>query len=211
MMNVFAAEVGVSDRVKDAWDVIMAGHTREIDLGKANNRHFVQLAGAGLDAQVVKETTVQSKRELGPLAYVLSTAQVCGRKPPKLIVEADGQSVEGSFVLLGNGRFYGGRMEFFHEARMDDGLLDVLVFPKTGCFDLAWYFGNMLFKRHAELEDVTYLQAKTVRVLSEEEVPVELDGEFVSELPVTFTIAPRKLRVLVPPNGKTTGRRPIFS
>jgi YegS/Rv2252/BmrU family lipid kinase len=210
-MNVFASELGVSNKVREAWEIIQAGHTREIDLGRANNRHFVQLAGAGLDAQVVKETTTESKRELGPLAYVLSTAQVCGRKPPKLIVEADGESVEGSFVLLGNGRFYGGRLEFFRDARMDDGLLDVLIFGKTGHFDLAWYFGHILMKRHTDLSDVTYLQAKTVRVVSDEPVPVELDGELVSELPVTFTIAPRKLRVLVPPPSDAAGRRQFFS
>lgn len=208
-MNVFASELGVSSKVREAWEIIQAGHTREIDLGQANDRHFVQLAGAGLDAQVVKETPTDMKRELGPLAYLLSTAQVVGRKPLQLSVEADGQKVDGCFMLLGNGRYYGGRLEFFQNARLDDGLLDVLVFGKAGYLDLARYFGTMLFKQHTNLSDVTYLQAKTVKVTSEEEVPVELDGELVSTLPVTFSIAPRKLRVLAPAPAREASRRPL--
>ena len=46
-MNVFAAELGLPDRLSEAWAVIEAGHTREIDLGIVNGQHFVQLAGVG--------------------------------------------------------------------------------------------------------------------------------------------------------------------
>lgn len=197
-MNVFAAELGLPSRVREAWRVIEAGHVREIDLGRANRKYFVQLAGVGLDAQVVKETSWDMKRNLGPLAYLLSTAQVAARKPPRLLVEANGQSVEGSFVLIGNGRYYGGPIEFFPDARIDDGLLDVLVFQKSSYLDIARYFGYLLMKRHTGLADTAYIQARTVRVSSDEAVPVEVDGELSAELPVTFRIASRKLRVIVP-------------
>ena len=66
-MNVFATELGLPTRLRDAWKVILAGHVREIDLGRANRQYFVQLAGVGLDAQVVKETSWDLKRDLGPL------------------------------------------------------------------------------------------------------------------------------------------------
>src|SRR4051812_29924734 len=120
-MNVFAAELGLPRRLSDAWRVIQAGHTREIDLARANRQYFVQLAGVGLDAQVVKETTRTLKKNFGPLSYLISTAQIAARKPPVIIADCDGRVLEGSFVLIGNGRFYGGPIPFFSRARVDDG------------------------------------------------------------------------------------------
>jgi diacylglycerol kinase (ATP) len=197
-MNVFAAELGVPKRLRDAWRIIQSGHTRVIDLARANRHYFVQLAGVGLDAQVVKETSWTSKRAFGPLSYLFSTAQIAARKPPRLIVESDDRVLEGCFVLIGNGRFYGGPIEFFKKARVDDGLLDVLVFKKMGHLDLARYFAHILVGKHAGLADVEYFQAKKVQVRSDEAVPVEVDGELASELPVTFRISSKKLRVAAP-------------
>ena len=197
-MNVFATELGLPSRLGDAWRVIQTGHTREIDLAAANRQYFVQLAGVGLDAQVVKETPSDMKRNLGPLSYLISAAQVVARKPPVVIAEADGRSVEGSFVLVGNGRFYGGPFAFFKDARIDDGQLDVLVFKNVSHLDIARYFGNILMGSHTTLSDVEYFQTRKVHVRSDEAVPVEVDGELAMELPVTFRISSRKLRVVVP-------------
>ncbi|MDB6173808.1 MAG: Diacylglycerol kinase catalytic region [Chthoniobacteraceae bacterium] len=197
-MNVFAAELGLPNDLGKAWKVIQKGHTRRIDLGRANKTYFVQLAGVGLDAQVVEETTWESKKSFGPFSYLISAAQIAARKPPKLIAEAEGKTHEGSFVLVGNGRYYGGPLAFFKDARIDDGKLDVLIFKNLGYLDLARYIATIIMGRHTDLSDVTYFQTSHVRVSSDEEVPVEVDGEVVGRLPVDFRISSRKLRVLVP-------------
>lgn len=197
-MNVFAAELGLPTAAKAAWKVIQGGYFREVDLACANRHYFVQLAGIGLDAQVVKETSWQLKKNFGPLSYVISAAQVMAQKPPRLRIVADGQSLEGSFVLIGNGRYYGGPVAFFRKARIDDGLLDVLIFKNQGHLDVARYLAHILTGQHSRLRDVKYLQTRKLHVESEESVPVEVDGELVAELPMTFRIASKKLRVLVP-------------
>ena len=70
-MNVFATELGLpSYDLNRCWEIIKAEHTRLIDLPSANGKHFVQLAGVGLDAQVVKETSLALKRNFGPLSYL---------------------------------------------------------------------------------------------------------------------------------------------
>ena len=198
-MNVFAAELGISSRLRDAWKVIQHGTMRKVDLACANRHYFVQLAGVGLDAQVVKETSLQLKKNFGPLSYLISAAHVAARKPPVLhLTTGDGRTTQGSFVLIGNGRFYGGPITFFQEARIDDGLLDVLVFKNLSHMDIARYLGHVLMRRHTSLEDVEYFQTRKVMVRSEEAVPVEVDGEVMAELPVTFRIASKKLRVWTP-------------
>ena len=197
-MNVFAAELGIPNNLGKAWDIVQARHTRRVDLVRANEQYFVQLAGVGLDAQVVQATSRNFKKNFGPLSYLISAAQIAARKPPKLIVEHDGTRREGSFVLIGNGRYYGGPVAFFKDARIDDGKLDVLIFKNLGYLDLVRYLGTILMGSHTDLEDVEYFQTRRVSVSSEEEVPVEVDGEVVTKLPVTFRISSRKLRVVVP-------------
>ena len=197
-MNVFAAELGIPNSLPKAWEIICDHNTRRIDLARANDQYFVQLAGVGLDAQVVQETSYKFKKNFGPLSYLISAAQIAARKPPKLIIEHDDTRQEGSFVLIGNGRYYGGPVAVFKNARIDDGKLDVLIFKNLGYLDIARYLGNIFMGSHTELEDVEYFQTKRVAVSSKEAVPIEVDGEVVTKLPVTFRISSRKLKVIVP-------------
>lgn len=196
-MNVFAKEHAIPAQLKDAIAVIRAGATREIDLAAANDAHFIQLAGVGLDAQVVKQTNWESKKRFGALSYLISAAQVASRTPPKLVVESGGVVREGSFVIVGNGRYYGAKLVLFPDAKTDDGLLDVLVFKKLGYLDIARYVGGVLLGSHTKLDDVEYFQTSELRVHSEDEVPVEVDGELSGVAPVNFRVAGR-LRVCVP-------------
>ena len=196
-MNVFSKEHDLPEKLDEAWAVIRGGNQREIDLLAANGTHFIQLAGVGLDAQVVKETTWESKKNLGPLSYLISAAQIAARTPPKLIVEAGGVKSEGSFVLIGNGRYYGAKIVLFPKARVDDGLLDVLIFKNISYLDIAKYLAGVLMGRHTGMSGVEYFQVAEATVRSEQEVPVEVDGELSGVLPVTFRVA-GKLRLCVP-------------
>lgn len=201
-MNLFAAELGVpSNRIKQGWEIIQAGYTRPVDVAQANMHSFIQLAGVGFDAQAVAGVDSQFKKNFGPLSYVISAAKVASRKPPALVVETDdGARREGSFVLVGNGRYYGGPVAVFKQAIIDDGLLDVLVFKNLGYLDIIRYIQNALFGTHLGLSDVDYFQTPrlTVHPPEDEDVPFEADGELVGYAPVTFQIVPPSLRVLVP-------------
>jgi diacylglycerol kinase (ATP) len=182
-----------------AWRVIEEGFVRLVDLPRANQEYFVQLAGVGLDAEVVRQTTPDSKKVLGPMSYLLTLAQVAARQPPKVRVElVDGAPREGSFVLVGNGRLYGGPFVLFRNARLDDGLLDVLVFQNQGHWDLIRYFQAIAFGNHPALPDVEYFQSRGLRLTSREPVPVEIDGELSGSLPYEFGFSIDKLTVLVP-------------
>ena len=199
-MNVFASEIGIPQgNLERAWDVIQQGHTRPLDLPEANGHYFIQLAGVGLDAAVVQQTTTESKKALGPLSYLLTLAQVAAVKPPSLVIEGDGiPRREGRFVLIGNGRLYGGPFPLFKKANLNDGLLDIVVFKNQSHWDVVRYFQAIAFGTHLTLHDVEYFQASSVQVRSTDEVPIELDGEVCGVLPCEFRISPNKLSVLTP-------------
>lgn len=202
-MNVFAAELGIpSNRLKRCWEIIRQGHVRPVDLARANSHAFVQLAGVGFDAQAVAGVNWEAKKNFGPLSYVISAAIVATRKPPALQIESEGgRQLEGSFVLIGNGRYYGGPVAVFKQAVIDDGKLDVVVFKNLGYLDIIRYLQRILVGTHLSLPDVEYFQSRrlTVSSASAEDVPFEADGELVGYAPVTFRIARQQLKVLAPP------------
>lgn len=197
-VNVFATELGLpSSDLEECWKIIRDGHTRVIDLPSANGKHFVQLAGVGLDAQAVKETNFAFKRSFGPLSYIISAAQIASRPPPRLLIQSDDAATEeGSFVLIGNGRLYGGPFPFFKHALLDDGRLDVVVFKRIGYLDIIRYLQDVLFSSSITSPDVEYFQTTHLTVSSEEEVPVEIDGELVGICPVDFRVRECALRVI---------------
>ncbi len=199
-MNVFATELGIPQgNLERAWNVIEQGKVVEVDLPQANDTHFIQLAGVGLDAEVVRKTTADSKRALGPLSYLLTLVQVAAHKPSRVMLEAEGGRIsEGSFALIGNGRLYGGPFPVFQRASLFDGLLDVLVFQNQSHWDVVRYFQAIAFGTHPQLPDVEYFQTSTLRVTSSGDVPVELDGEVAGMLPCLFSVSSQKLRVLAP-------------
>ena len=199
-MNVFATELGLPvNDLANCWKIIERNRTHRVDLPRANGKHFVQLAGVGLDAQAVKETSHAFKRSFGPLSYLISAVQIASRTPPVLRIESEEAiATEGSFVLVGNGRLYGGRFPFFKQAVMDDGLLDVIVFKRLGYVEIIRYMQDVVFTPQISSPEVEYFQTKHLRVTSDESVPVEIDGELVGNCPVEFKIRAGGLRVLTP-------------
>ena len=199
-VNVFAMELGLPlHNLQRCWDIIEDTNLRLIDMPSANEKYFVQLAGVGLDAQVVKETSLAFKRSFGPLSYLISAAQIAARQPPKLFIESEHTSVEeGSFVLVGNGRLYGGPFPFFKQAVIDDGLFDVVVFKRLGYLEIIRYLQDVVFSADIKVPEIEYFQTRQLRITSEQDVPLELDGELAGNCPVDFRIRTRALRVLAP-------------
>src|SRR5206468_6212792 len=199
-MNVFATELGLPlHELERCWSIVKSNSTRSVDLPKANQKFFVQLAGVGLDAQVVKETSSQLKRNFGPLSYLISAAQIAARQPPRLLIQSEDASIdEGSFVLVGNGRRYGGPFPFFKQAVIDDGLLDVIVFKRLGYLEIIKYLQDVVFSSDIKVPEIEYFQTRQLRITSEQDVPLELDGELAGNCPVDFRIRKRALRVLAP-------------
>ena len=105
---------------------------------------------------------------------------------------------EGSFVLVGNGRLYGGPFPFFKHAVIDDGLLDVVVFKRLGYLEIIKYLHDVVFRSDIRVPEIEYFQTRHLHVSSEQDVPLELDGELAGTCPVEFQMHEKALRVLAP-------------
>ena len=205
-VNVFARELRIPLKLDAAWQIILHAKEALIDLpfaesGPAGSRQrhwFAQLAGAGLDARAIELVDWRLKKKFGPLAYVYAGFKAILEKRPMLVATTEGSKLEGELVLIGNGRLYGGNFATFHEAQMDDGQLDVCVFPRANFFTLLRCAAPLLLAGKLPERAVRRFQAAEFQLTGPASASFELDGELIGRLPVRFAVARRQLRVIVP-------------
>ena len=205
-VNVFAKELGLPIGLSAAWQVVRAGREARIDLpsvtssvnGVLQKRYFAQLAGAGLDARAIELVDWDLKKKIGPLAYVWA-GLLALRDPPSQITAANGKdSATGELVLVGNGRYYGGKYRLFPRADLRDGLLEVCVFPRADLLTLARCTPMLLGRRDLPEGVARCFQAGMFTLASSSPTPLEVDGESIGRLPATFAMERERLRVIVP-------------
>ena len=199
-MNVFAGELGLaSARLDECWRAITEGQPRAVDLWRMNDTFFVQLAGVGVDAAIIRGTTWEAKKRWGPLSYILSGLKLRRLSAPMLTVTAPGhEPMRGTVVLLGNGRHYGGPFPLFPQAVAGDGLLDVLVMPQLGLRDFYAVLRGMCSGHYTAGRGVRYFQAAGLCVTADEPVAYEADGELAGEAPVLEFVRHGSLRAMAP-------------
>ena len=205
-VNVFAKELGLPTGFDPAWAVIERGRETMIDLpqaeftveGQPRRRYFAQLAGAGLDSRAIELVDWEHKKRIGPLAYVVAGFKALNEPKPQVIFSSAQAGAAGQLILVGNGRYYGGRFTVFPKADLRDGLLDVAVFPKVNWEMLLRGGWGWLFDQLHAAAGVRTFQTESFTLNSAAPVPFELDGDNVGHLPATFSVRRQALRVLVP-------------
>jgi diacylglycerol kinase (ATP) len=166
--------------------------------GRPQQRYFMQLAGASLDARAIELVSWKLKKSAGPLAYIVAGFQALAEKQPHISVAANGEKISGELALLGNGRLYGGSFRVFPKADLRDGLLDACVFPRVNLPTLLKLAPGLLLQWKLSEHRVLRVRAERIELTSDAPAGFELDGEWAGQLPATFSVIPQKLRVVVP-------------
>ena len=200
--NDFATGCDIPRDPHEALALCMEGEGVPIDVGKANEYWFLNAASVGFGAEVTATTPPELKRLLGPAAYTVMGA-ILAMNPHqyhgRLILPDREITGSGPVAIVGNGRQTGGGMQVAPRARIDDGLLDVLVvrhIPPTALLTAA----RELQELSADGEYISYWQTPWAEVYPDESIPVNLDGEPVQFSSVRYEAVPRAIRLIVPPN-----------
>lgn len=204
-VNVFALETGIPMDPRKACDVILAGKTINISIGKVNDRYFVLMAGIGFDAYVVYGVSLRLKHFSGRLSYIVKAITSLFTFPGHrhlLEVELEnGERTHGYGVVVGNGKYYGGKMSVTPSADLTRGDLDICIFGGKSSLDLLRYAWGVLLKRHLSYPDVRYRTAKALKVTSSGKGHIQADGDIVGSLPAVFSVLKDGLKVIVPEKG----------
>lgn len=205
-VNVFAKELQLPQDFAGAWASIQRGRETVIDApwaehvvdGRVVRRWFAQLAGAGLDSRAVELVNWKLKKRLGFIAYLVAGFQALAENLPPIEVSNGSETARGQLVLIGNGKFYGGRFPIFPRADLTDGVLEAVVYPRVNlAVALRAGWGMLTGNFHTGGQTVQ-LRGAELTLKCERPIPFQLDGENVAPLPVKFGVAGKLLRVIGP-------------
>ena len=211
--NDFARTLGIPSDIEGACQTIAAGKMVDLDLGLAGDNYFVNLASVGLGVEATRALSPWMKKSVGPLAYPAAAIKAFLSHEPfsarLTFPDGDHEPVEHERLLqvaVGNGRFYGGGMVVAPESGIDDRNLDVYAIELGRHRDLigvARYLKSGDFIRN---ESVTQYRTERVRLETDPELAVNIDGEVVTRTPQDFSVAHNALKVLVPPDSSAARR-----
>jgi diacylglycerol kinase (ATP) len=201
MGNVFAKEIGVSRHAERALPDLLNGDRRRFDLGVIDDRRFLLMAGIGMDAAVVRVVPDSWKKRLGSTSYAVWGAGVILRHRPKQIsmtFDGERRMARLYWMLIGNTRSYGGIKKITQDALVDDGELDSYLFEGKG---IAWLastaFKLALGRQRRDGGGISFHRFKQMSIETPG-IPVQADGEYFGETPMTFSVDPQALDVLLP-------------
>jgi len=197
--NVFALELNLPVEIEASCAVIAMGNTMKIDLGKAGDRYFSCMAGTGFDAHVIQKADSKFKKFLGILSYPIVALKEFVVYPfRKITIKIDDQPIprKGYWVVISNGKYYGGKLELATWADMHDGYLDVTIFKYRGIFPALVYILGMWHNRVDKLMSVEQFQCKKVSILKSHSVAVHVDAEYLCEAPIDISVIPNGLNVI---------------
>lgn len=201
--NVLAKELGLPWNIARAARLIPQSHVVRISLGRAGERYFISLAGAGPDGAIVYRLGRWLKFNLGIAAYWLEGVRhLFSYDFPRFAVEACGQKHEAIFVVVSKTRHYGGPFRITRRARLVEDAFEVAVFHPAGRWRFLSYILADWLGRLERSRELTFLRARSARCAALDpatRIYVETDGEPAGRLPREFVIVPDALSLLVPP------------
>lgn len=198
--NVLAAEIGLPFAPRAVARCIAEGRPRRVHLGRANGRHFVLMAGVGLDARVVAEVSLPLKKLAGKVAYVAETlAQLARYRCTPCTVTVDGAAYQADSVVACNGRFYGGHFVAAPKGCLESAGFEVCLLTGAGAWNALRYGAALVLGRLPLLPDVRIVAGRDIVIEGEPGAPVQGDGDIVARLPVRITVADECLSLIYPP------------
>lgn len=192
--NDLAFALKIPKSIPEACEVIVHGSTFEMDLGRVNDRYFVNVFSAGLLTDVSPKVDIRVKNRLGQLAYYLKGIETLPSfRPFHVEYEFEGNRyVEDVMLLLAvNGLSVGGLKQLVPRASLTDGKLDFLLVRQSGWPDTMRVLLHLVRGGKVGSDRIEQFQATSLRITTDRPVSSDLDGEWGPDSPWEVQIGPK--------------------
>jgi diacylglycerol kinase (ATP) len=182
-----------------AADIVVGSRVRSVDLARVGATYFVTVLAAGFDSKVNERANAMAWPK-GQMRYNLATLaelRVFEPLPYTLVLDGEEHRLDAMLVAVGNGSSFGGGLRITEGAKLDDGLLDVVVIRPMSKRKLVASYPRLFTGKIAEIPEYEHHLVKEVTVAAPG-IVAYADGERIGSLPLTVDVAPAALRVLVP-------------
>lgn len=197
--NDFAKFIGMSEDVEEACNQILTSEVKEVDLGRINDKYFINVASFGLFTDVSQKTDINLKNTIGKLAYYLKGIE---QLPNFKKLKIDVSSEEGSFngemylMLIFNGQT-AGNLKFAYKSKLNDGLLDIIIIKAGMIKDMINLLFEMLRGEHLNnSKGLLYFKTNDVVINCSEDIVTDIDGERGPDFPLRISCERGGLKIL---------------
>lgn len=217
----FRRSIGMPLSNREAAVALRDGTTKLIDVGRVTftshegdtvSRYFLNISSVGLAASVIERVKSSKVFDWLPIDGVRGKAnfavsalqEVLNPEPVAVKVRIDNgkESIVQTLCLcVANSRFFGGGMMIAPDAKLNDGLLDIINVGDLKTAKIIANALNLYRGTHLHLDEVKNTHAKRIEILPtgpDQQVPIEIDGEMPGRLPAIYEIVPNSLRIRVP-------------
>ncbi|SEM92899.1 diacylglycerol kinase (ATP) [Mesobacillus persicus] len=199
--NDFARALHIPRDIDTAVDIILKGDSIPVDVGRVNDKYFINIAGGGRLTELTYDVPIKLKTMLGQLAYYLKGIEMLPSiRATEVTIEYDGKLYEGEVMLflIGLTNSVGGFEKLAPNASINDGMFSLLILKKTNLADFIRIASLALRGEHLNDSKVIYTKANRIRVKSQDRLQLNLDGEYGGDMPAEFENLYRHIEVFVP-------------
>jgi diacylglycerol kinase (ATP) len=206
--NNIARSIGIPQDLKEACKLIANDHFRKLDVGQVKTKkrktlYFFELTAVGLTAALYPETKEIPKGNLASIKGVVDTL-LQHETNPKVFLKMDGESrieLETLLVTVSNTPVFGLNFLVAPNASLQDGLLDVSVYPNFNKADLLAYYAKVMNEGYAGDENIQRYRVQKLKIKTSPKLNVMADGIMLGKGTVRIKVFPGILRVITPKEG----------
>jgi YegS/Rv2252/BmrU family lipid kinase len=199
--DLWAREAGIPRKPIDAVRILEKSTPHAIDVGLAGDRYFLLMAGFGIDASVIRNTSVWLKHKVGATAYAMAAIRELLRYKGRTgQIQLDDETLPASalMVLAGNTQRYAGITKITPKAKIDDGMLDVCVYEGQGMRDILLHALRTMVRLHLRSPKTTFRRVKRLRLDFDLPLPLQIDGDYWPGAHIEAAAVPRGLFAMIP-------------
>lgn len=196
--NDFASYFQLPKSMDKLLDIALGDKTSTSDVGKCNEKYFVNVAALGNLVDVSQKTDKSMKNALGMYAYYLKAAgEVVKLKPIKIKLTTEDTVYEEEmfFMVVMNGVSAGGLKKLSPESDVNDGKLNVMLFRKMPIIDFLPLFVSVIKGNHTDSKRVLNFETTKLKIECDEYVSTDIDGEHGEKLPLNFEVLEKRLKI----------------
>ncbi|MBQ8313620.1 MAG: diacylglycerol kinase family lipid kinase [Clostridia bacterium] len=193
--NDFIKTVNIPKKPMEALEHILQGKPRPVDVGRLNQRMFLNVCGTGFDEQTLEYTLAAKKYARGILPYMIGLFRaIFSYNPVHVAFTADGETQERDVLLcsIANGRFIGGGIPVCPDAKPDDGLLDMVIVETKPRWKIPFYLPGLMMGKIDKFKITTHKRCREMTIISKG-MRLNVDGEILAMDRADFSVMPGKL------------------
>lgn len=203
-VNDFAEQLKMPKSLDKYVEMIKNGKTKRVDIGRINDEYFVNVVCGGSFMNIPHTVSIEEKTLFGRYAYYFHALfelpeQLNKTYNIRYTIDGEKYEIQSHVFIVNNTLGAGGFKYLCPNAKIDDGLLDLVIIEKSTHAELIQIFTGLFNGQHINHNKVHYFQAKNIVIDSDDKnLTIDSDGELAGSMPLNISVDNKEINILVP-------------